>query len=1130
MADPLSIYDRAFAGPPDPFRTVFGPVRIARRRREREPELTPEEQRSLLRSLGPAVISGLSYLGGAIDKPGAAVRGVLSGLSGGAWGGGLLNLIPFSGATGITDPQKRVYGRDLLERWGMLAPNRPGLDIGDVLGAGVEIPLDPVAWATFGASALTQAGQAAKRAGLLARAAEAAGKGVGPRVARMTLTPRTILKALPGAERKAGFEAWRAATSKLTPAASRRLLDETLGGLVGVAGYPTGPARWVFSPGGLKTARALDVAGERLRFSAPVRWGAALFRPAVKGAVTELGQRIAEPISAAEERAVAAARGQVIPEARRLHEMSLTRPQLVRMQEAIEEAPAFSHDLPGLPVAAEPTQQKFRAMLDEAIEGEHLRGIPTPDLDDVVEQMRWGMHRYTGQRLKYLPRQREMFATPYRGPGGSRPGWGVHPLDVGGFAKPREELFRGHAGGTAVMQEMSTDRRLSGLGRKVTRADIDYLLQTYGGRLKDLDRAEARRLAQRLADLDPRHAQLGIPMFSTDIPAVVLKRVEYSKRAQAAADVVYGILTDAAIHSDVAPSSAWSLPQALAKARLTWEGGEAAKARLVQQMAKAGKAVADVDDLKHWFVPKEYVADVTRVMKPFSSPEEISALGRALDSFTNWWRANVTTYWPAYLTRNQAGGLVMNWEVAGGSPFRAAARMIDMDRLVRTGKVPGALDYPIIKQLGITDADEASRKLADLMAAHNVIGPYKGQALEVAGQEASDLLAEIPGVRPFPGVLRTIREGIPGPGTWQPWRVRGVAGQTRDVFSLVAAGRRMNGYVEALNRGGLWLDLVKQGWDPAAASRRVDLAHVAYGNLTSFERRIARRAVPFYAFAAGQARFLADELLQRPGGRLAQTIRAAGALGERQPFVPDYLAQTLTVPIPPGTPLIGPEPGAGPRYTGSFGLMHEDPLEFLGGGRGLWRGGRGFLQELGSRLAPPFKMPLEWATGASLFQAGPRGGRMMEDLDPTLGRIMANISGRREPVRFPGAPLVEHLVGGLVPRPFTTLRTLTDPRKRLPGTPLPGPAALTNVLTGIRLYDLPPAAQDRLARQAVEERMRATGLARTFESTYLPRGALEDLSPAQRREAEQLLGLQRLLNRRAQERARGLTTEPLTTW
>lgn len=129
-----------------------------------EVELSPEEETSLLEG----TLGGLQWLGETLDKPGAAMRGLLAGRP-----GQLLNLIPFSDTLGITNPQDRTSGRDLLEQAGLLDANTPGLDWGDVAGFGAEVLTDPLL--LLGAKLMPLTGNGLKNAAALAKeGAEAA--------------------------------------------------------------------------------------------------------------------------------------------------------------------------------------------------------------------------------------------------------------------------------------------------------------------------------------------------------------------------------------------------------------------------------------------------------------------------------------------------------------------------------------------------------------------------------------------------------------------------------------------------------------------------------------------------------------------------------------------------------------------------------------------------------------------------------------------------------------------------------------------------------------------------------------------------------------------------------------------
>ena len=161
-------------------------------------QLTPEEEESLLSSLGRAGMSTLAYIGESIDKPMAAVRGVLNGDFEEA-----ANIIPFSDAMGITssdgllggtafqvtDDEDTVYGRDLLETYGLAGENVEGLGgddwgnidygdaLADVLGFGIDMINVPMAGP---AASLSKAGKLGKMAGLTDEAAaiaRASGRG-----------------------------------------------------------------------------------------------------------------------------------------------------------------------------------------------------------------------------------------------------------------------------------------------------------------------------------------------------------------------------------------------------------------------------------------------------------------------------------------------------------------------------------------------------------------------------------------------------------------------------------------------------------------------------------------------------------------------------------------------------------------------------------------------------------------------------------------------------------------------------------------------------------------------------------------------------------------------------------------
>ncbi len=103
------------------------------------------------------LLDALEYAMDSADKPGRAVRGALMGRA-----DEVAAALPFSDSLGITDPSRRVSGRDLVSTLG-----GTGSDTADgVLGFGAEVALDPTTYVGLGAArrALGLGGRAAKHA------------------------------------------------------------------------------------------------------------------------------------------------------------------------------------------------------------------------------------------------------------------------------------------------------------------------------------------------------------------------------------------------------------------------------------------------------------------------------------------------------------------------------------------------------------------------------------------------------------------------------------------------------------------------------------------------------------------------------------------------------------------------------------------------------------------------------------------------------------------------------------------------------------------------------------------------------------------------------------------------------
>ena len=417
----------------------------------------------------------------------------------------------------------------------------------------------------------------------------------------------------------------------------------------------------------------------------------------------------------------------------------------------------------------------------------------------------------------------------------------------------------------------------------------------------------------------------------------------------------------------------------------------------------------------------------------------------------------------------------------------------------------------------ILDDESATDLLRQILFANEAAGKYEGMAGNIAGKPAlsgasvDELRASIPGKVPFK--FRDVWDQLlarPQAGTtWNPLKaqVRGVAGAEHSTFAPAAAADAFNHWVESMNRIPSIIHLMREGVHSSEAAKIVGQAQVKYSSrfYTPFEQQVLARIFPFYKFTRGQLPFVLKSLIEHPGGKLAQTLRVINRSRGEDELVPDYVAESASVPL-------GTLPEGSKRFITGFGLPFEDPLSLLAPDPQS-----GFLEAL-SRTSPILKGPLEFATGESFFQRGPGGGRDFGDMDPTLGRTLANLgnlTGLREskkPVRFPGSEIVEQILGNSpLSRVGTSLRTATDPRKGLVGKGL-------NLLTGIRVTDVSPGSQDALLRERAQQLERQLG-AKSYQKTYFTEEIKAEMSPKQRAVAEQLEALRKLLEQRAKSRA-----------
>lgn len=1111
----------------DPFDAPFP----KRRKRKAVVPLAPEEEQGIVSKLAGATMSGLGSLFNVLDLPASSLRDIVSGNNPlDQW------LDPF----GSEADKNRASGRDVLSTWGLADKNKetgiigwlddPGDGLQDIAGFGLEVATDPLGWLAKGAKALTKTGQAAREAGLLQKAIKQGdAAGMGPRESLMKATPRQLTNPLPagalGPQTDDFLRFEQAAKARgLDPL---KELDTPLSGLYGVVKpFGVDPFTTIGKAGGLaeKIAKTKDKIGASLRYGeipgtgySPGRHWASLFSAPVEGTRTTKGQKFAADVYDAVDAGHRESRAFTTEHALGLDESVLPLPTIGD--------PVTGSSRFGSRVMRQMGESASGVPYDARLDPSGaLKAVQEANARNLEENARRGLRAKNAlddDGLQYLARQSTV-PSVVKQFGGGKPFASVEDL----AAKKRSEIFKGFQGGTEQVNDLMTDPEIKRIIETAQPSDArrriaDHIRSKWGpqgvrlewvetlksGKLRKHDQAEG------LADFIYSHPDVTENgLFNRHFLADAHAKIQSDVTRQKISDVTFDWLANPDNTQLVRTLKPGEKPQVRVGSVLKKLGYELGPAtdRILERQGVDVLGLQSTDPkfldamrkgLRNQWVERDVASDIVKAASRITVPNEIGDLAKGIDSFTTLFKAGVLTH-PARYVRDTASGQFRNFE--RGEFSWTSAR--DAKNLMLGQTVEGADRIPAVKRWLAERGQPLSPENATraLKIIYGSLTGGKNLKTELAGSTAfgegiEAMLASIPGKKPttIGGAIRDTLQDAKDKGSWKPWEIEGFGSQAETKFKPVRVGNALGNATDTSNRLVPWLEKLKAGADPVAAMEQVSKSQVDYSprTFTALERQL-KRVFPFYSFGSRQAKYVANELMQHPGGRMGQAIRATASGQNPDEIVPDSIADTATIPI-------GTLPDGSKRYLTGFGLMHEDPLGFLGGGV------RGAGLELLSRSNPLIKGPLEWATGQSFFQKGPDGGRPLEDLDPTIGRIISNISGEARPARTPA--WLEAIAGNSpLSRVLTTARTVTDSRKH-------DLAGLANILSGVRVADISPQAQDAQIREATQAALKKLG-SRTFQKVFVPEEIRDKMDPSELRAVAELESLLNELARRTKTR------------
>ena len=906
-----------------------------------------EEQRLIDTYILSKAKGGLQYAAETLDKPGRAMRGLLAGRP-----SELLNLVPFSDTLGLTDPQQSTSGRDLLEQYGVLDKNTPGLDFGDVVGFGAEILTDPLTYTGLGA--LTKAG----------KAGQAAGKTTKPLAAGIRAGERSLLDVgLPFGE-KMGLDRIPLGTGELSA----------------------------------KVAETVAKPFEKLRWSKPGKETARLFDYDVGGAGSQLGQELHKPmvLDATAERAYQEAKP-LLETRRTLEKTGQLSEDHIKTMRAVGEG---VEDIATVPPAFQDVAQvglDLKKQMEPHVREAQKYGIDVDELaDDAVDYLARYHHsdEHNGLIRGFFDRLK-------------RKGDLIN--------KGRLKILKGIPGGTEQVNDLFMEPAIwSAPDSKTAGAIIEGIT----GPLAD---KQAEQIANWMRGMDPAE-HVGKRFFNADpITDGIIRSYRHAKQVNQA-NYSHELLKQTGTPlSKIPPAEVGNyipIRDVLEQAGLkTWSQNIGTKAKpihagwgaepyLASQMglpvdigfqtvktpggfAKAPK----VDALDNMMVPREIASDVLNVVKKWNSPEEMKAVLGLYDQGLALWKAGSTQMWPAFHSRNFASGMFYH--------YASGASGNTMETLPAAYKFLHGQDLnpDLLKRMGVSSMDEL---VAEIQAT-GTIKPGHGQTFDaVATGPTADLPVGV-GAQ-IPATPRTGTQAAK-----QVWDdsvshiksakdYKETAANAFDAF--IDAGRKMGNFTEDMLRVNQYMARRLQGWTPEAAALDVKKWLFDYGELSQFEKNVMKRGLPFYTFMRKNTPLVMKELIRKPGGLIAQTMRGSQQGRQDQGYLPEHIGETTAIPMP-GTP---------GRFITGLGLPYESAFQTVKLAPTLTKTLGRTAESLIASATPPASIGYSIASGREPFF-----GRNLTDLYP-----------------YPTeSPIANLLINKGLGRPVTELRRATDPRKSL---------------------------------------------------------------------------------------------------
>lgn len=512
--------------------------------------------------------------------------------------------------------------------------------------------------------------------------------------------------------------------------------------------------------------------------------------------------------------------------------------------------------------------------------------------------------------------------------------------------------------------------------------------------------------------------------------------------------------------------------------------------------AKNQMLPADIK-LSEWSIPEPVLNRLTSAKDIFETPRVMKSLGKLLTDVNGIYKSFLLAF-PATKTRDMysntyqiftltgsvddtLGGMTTAWRVVSGKAEAATDLIRTIPAYAKITNPQEALDALSrdVSRTGILQS-LASSDLATSNRAANLNQLIPGMVPQKLSDFRKDLIPD--GTR---NPLQMAKDYVTFNGVRLPFQKR-AAVETKN--GLLNASQKVNDFTDSVGRLGGMLALMRQGWSPEEAARKVTNALVDYASLTLTEKTIFKTIFPWWSYQSRSGAWAAKELLSNPGGRYAQTLRGFNRVQEsdKDTYVPEALRQQFAVKIPDW---IKVATGLGKSETTTFlkdlDIAGHDVASLPVLGPTPYDAFTGTLRNLAGQTNPLIRSGIELSTGTDLFTKRP-----LREADSSLDKVYRGITGSTENMN----PIVRQAIN-LIPSPRWSGIAATALDPKIPNLQTRLTKNVINTLFGIKLQDVDKQYQYGDARRMYEGQL--GGVLRNQTIPFIPADKKATLTPQQ---------------------------------